>query len=447
MAVLSYYLDVRYTQKNGKHSLKLRISAKGKKVYLPLGENFTFDKDEWDAEMQMVRPSVKKFRDYNRYLLALMDEYEDKIEKKFEFKDPDAQEVFDVITGRDELPAFLRGETKKKVETSKTLRALFERHIEDKKERPKSAESYAYTLRLLEHYLGAKIDSLTFDRIDYEWLENFRRWLRSEGKLGTSNNKKKGEVREASGLSVNSTAIHLENLRAVNNLAKHLKLTDNYAFDGYTIAREETRKYVMGFGELRKLWAYQPQSRSEEYHLDMFKIIFGLCGINAVDLSKLTEENLVGERVEFYRQKTGVFGNLRIEPEIRELMNKHKGKDGKLVDIADRYGDSDNFLSKMNKVLKTIGDWHIEGSKHKKVYDKVYWPKISSYTARRSWASAAGMEDVAFDTIDMGLTHKGLTMADVYVQRFWHKLDVANRRVLDVVLGIAEPTYEESLDF
>ena len=450
MAKLSYYLDVRYAQKSGKHVLKLRICSKGKKVYMALGERFIFGKDEWDAEHQTVTKKHCQARMLNQELRVMLTSYETKVAEKFGLARATADEVYELLSGETKKPVKVETEDLKE-----SVRALFKLHIERKADRPKSAESYMYTLTLLEKYVDG-LGRLTFDDIDYEWLERFRAWCLTSGRTGGSNAAcERGKARPSTaacggrtgkkGLSVNSTAIHLENLRAINNLAKKLKLTTNYAFDDYTIRRESVMKYTMGFGELRQMWTCKGANEYEEYYLDMFRILFGLCGINCVDLYNLREENIKDGRVEFSRQKTGVYGSIRIEPEVGELIKKHRGKNGMLLDLSDRYADSDGFIGKMNTALKRIGDFHWEG--HTKVMDKVYWPKITTYTARYSWATAAGMEDVPLDTIDMGLTHKGTTMADVYVRRMWMKLDHANRKVLDVVTGKAEPTYQEAEHF
>lgn len=420
MVNLSFYLDVRYVQKTtGAHALKLRIASKGKKLYLPLGSQFVFTPDQWDAASQRVTKKVSGSKMINVELNALIASYRNKVIDAFGMESVDASKVLELLSGK------ISGKSNAK-RNRKSVVVCLEDYIKIKRDKPKSAESYQYTLQKIRQYVNNS-DNLLLDDIDILWLRDFEDWMVKGGK-------------DRKALSVNTAAIHLENLRAIYNYAIDEGLTDKYPFRRFKIKRERVTKDILSLQEMRQLWQCEGANEYEEYYLDIFRLSFALCGLNMADLYNLRDEDLKAGRIEFNRQKTGVHGSIMVEPEAMRIINKHKGSNGRLIDLSERYADVDSFISKINKRLKQIGDFHWEG--HFKVMDRIYWPHISTYTARYCWATFAGMEDVSYDTIDMGLTHKGNSMTDYYVRPFLKKLDVANRRVLDIVTGISEPTYQ-----
>lgn len=417
MIYLSFYLDTRYVNKEGKNTLKFRICCKGKKAYI----TFPFPSlspNEWDAEFQRVTKSNKNYRALNSQLNSMMSEYKSKVESEYGLKDVPVKDV----------QAFLQGNKPAKEKDSNVI-ATLEAYAKLKENRPKSAESFRYTRDKIIAY-EARHAYLEWDAIDYKWLTEFRNWMLRGDK-------------EHKAVAVNTAAIHLENLRAVMNYAIDEGLTEKYPFKKFIIEREQVVKPIMSLPDLILLFKYNGQTQQEEYYLDIYRLIFCLCGINIVDLYNARDCDVVGGRLEFNRQKTGVHISIKLEPEALELINKHKGTDGHLVDLHERYASSDNFCSQINKRLKQIGEWHFDG--HTKVYDKKYWPYASTYTARRNWATLAGMEDFSMNTIGLGLGHKDSSVTAIYVRPYLRKLDIANRMLLDIVTGKCEPSDPEAL--
>ena len=62
--------------------------------------------------------------------------------------------------------------------------------------------------------------------------------------------------------------------------------------------------------------------------------------------------------------------------------------------------------------------------------------KVTTYWARYSWATYAAELDIPKDTISEALGHKyGSSITGVYIKFSRDKIDVANRKVIDYVLG------------
>ena len=63
-------------------------------------------------------------------------------------------------------------------------------------------------------------------------------------------------------------------------------------------------------------------------------------------------------------------------------------------------------------------------------------PEITPYYARYSWATYAAELEIPKDTISEALGHKyGSPITGVYIKFSRDKIDVANRRVIDYLLG------------
>ena len=63
------------------------------------------------------------------------------------------------------------------------------------------------------------------------------------------------------------------------------------------------------------------------------------------------------------------------------------------------------------------------------------WPGLSTYWARHSWATIAASLDVPKETIAAALGHAQNSVTDIYIAFDQSKVDAANRRVIDFVMG------------
>lgn len=295
---------------------------------------------------------------------------------------------------------------------SKLFMPFFRRCIESKRNEG-YRENREYTCRKILEY-DAEAERLTLDDIDLKWLNRFDEWMTGEG------------------LKQNTRNIHFKNIRTVMNRAIDEELTDKYPFRRFKIRPEATRKRNLPVEELRKLFTCDVEEY-QEFYRDMAKLIFMLCGINAVDLYNL--ENITPDgRVEYRRAKTHRLYSIRVEPEAMEVIGRWRGEK-KLLCMADRWKSHKDFTKWLNEALKKIGDMKRVGRGGRKEI-RPYWPEISSYWMRHSWATIAYNDcDVSKDVISQALGHRsGAEVTEVYLDRDRRKIDEANRRVLDWVL-------------
>ena len=304
-------------------------------------------------------------------------------------------------------------EESEKEKAKRELFMPFFRQRIDSKTNEGYKESQEYTYKKITEFAD-DANRLKFADIDLKWLNRFDEWLVGKG------------------LSQNTRNIHFKNIRTIINRAIDEELTDKYPFRRFKIKPEATRKRSLTVEELRKLFTCEVEPYQEMYR-DMFKLIFMLIGINAVDLFNLKEVTSSG-RVEYRRAKTHRLYSIKVEPEAMELIKKYPGTSG-LLSISDRWTSHKDFIKWTNKGLQKIGEMKIVGRGGKKKITS-FWPDITTYWARHTWATIAYNDlDIPKDVISQALGHSmGSGITEIYLDRDQRKVDEANRRVLDWVL-------------
>ena len=269
------------------------------------------------------------------------------------------------------------------------------------------------------HAYGYNLETLTFDQMTAEWLEEFDDFL------------------AITAPRPNARAINHRNIRAVFNYAKkRKKLAIPYPFDDFKIQHSETRHLNLTIEQARLLKNYDLTEEHIAKCRDIFMLMIYLRGINAADLFNAKKDQIINGRLEYYRRKTGAFTSVKIEPEAQAIINKYAGNEY-VLDIAEKYADTKNYLRRMDKYLKKVGPVQM-GPRGKKTYLGMF-DKISSNGARHTWASLTFELGYSIDTASDGLTHKsGHKTTNIYVNRYkMLNVDRANRHVIDYILNRA----------
>ena len=231
-------------------------------------------------------------------------------------------------------------------------------------------------------------------------------------------------------MKVNTIGIHLRNIRAVFNWAVSDEKTQNYPFSHFKIKHEETQKRSLSAADLRLLRDF-PCAEYQKPYRDIFMLMFYLIGINAKDLLYLTHKNLVGDRIEYVRAKTGKRYSVKVEPEAKAIIERYKGKKY-LIDPLDRFKSYLDWLHHFNDALKDIGKDCQPG---KKKTGNALFPNISSYWSRHTWGTIAAEIDTPIDVIAHALGHRipELSVTNIYIRFNEKKIDKANRAVIDFI--------------
>ena len=403
MATLRLYLDRRIVKdKTAPAPLKLALGHKGNTALIPLNISVTEAQLDRRGNKITNHPNKAFLNDYitQRMLCAQTVILQMKMEG--------AVDRMDITTLKNHIAAALSNEPEEEAQ-DKGLFLPHYRKFMERKGNPHTREIYSLTLTHLTRF-ARDIGSLRFEDITKSWLTDFDNYL-----ARTSPSK-------------NARNIHLRNIRAVFNDAIDEELTAHYPFRKFKIRGVPTAKRSLTVEELRTLFSCDCDDTQRKY-LDIFKLIFMLCGINVIDLCNA--EEISGGRLEYNRAKTGRLYSIKVEPEAMEIIGRYRGK-SHLLDILDRYGNYKDYAKRLNESLKRIG--HTETGKRGKKTFRPLFPQLTTYWARHSWATIAASLDIPKETIAAALGHGGNTVTDIYIDFDRKKIDEANRRVLDWVL-------------
>lgn len=392
------YYDGRKCDPNERCPVYVKITHIGTAAYIVTDVHLLAS--EWNKETESVVKNPNKTA-YNRHLNALVENYKATIDNLVISQDISrfsASRIKDILT-------------QKPVRTK--FDAAYLSYANSKKGGTKV--SYEQTHTLLEEYKHYDTE-MRFEDITVEWLGGFEDFLAT---------KKKHKQ--------NTIIIHLSHIRAVIGKAVKDKVISNNVFADFHSLKPVASKRALPADEIKRIM--QIENHKQQYWLDMFKLSFLLVGLNFADMLHLTET--LDGRIDFVRQKTLYTQrmlSLKIEPEAQALIDKYKGKKYVLRFLEDElkrkiYKNADaEKIAVAWKNITSKCDTHL---KHIR-------PKLSTYWARHTWSSIAYNHcDISRDTIAQSLGHaSGHKTTNIYISADSKRVDEANRKVIDFVLGI-----------
>lgn len=412
MATVHIYLDKR-SLRGSEAQLKIGINKRGSSAYIPLGQWIL--PSQWDAVRERVKehPNRARINSYIDNRKTAISNILMRLTVDGELTKLSATQIKNKIVALLEPKEFEPNSLIHRMELYASTR-----------EAQSTKEKYELTIKKVLEY-DSRARSLTFEDISKEWLDGFDRFL-----MDCSPSK-------------NARNIHFRNIRAVFNDAIDNDITSAYPFRKFKIRPEATKKRSLTLAQLRELFNYPVEPYQRRY-LDMFKLSFYLIGINVTDLCNLYEISPDGHLV-YKRAKTKKMYSIKVEPEALEIINRYRGK-GHLLNLMDDIKSPRTFTLKFDRALKEIGPvtyeqnpkWKPNSHKHRlhKVHHAAF-PGLSSYWARHTWATIASEIDIPHETISASLGHSitNKTTA-IYIDFNMAKVDAANRKVIDYVLGI-----------
>lgn len=285
-----------------------------------------------------------------------------------------------------------------------------------------TAHVYQSTLNTVMAYHGSP--NMDCRRINPEWLKRFEIYLRSRG------------------CSWNTVSTYLRVLRAVYNRAVDLRraayvphlfrsvYTGTRADKKRALADEDMHKV---FSRLSKSAVPQRLGRTRE----LFILMFLLRGLPFVDLAYLRKGDLNGNVITYRRRKTGRTLTVTLTPEAMLILGRYINRDigsPYLFSILkspegskEAYREYQLALRQFNLQLELLGRLlNLEG-------------KLSSYTARHTWATTAYYCEVHPGVISEAMGHSSITVTETYLKPFNNKkIDEANKRIVDYVNRFVE---------
>lgn len=324
MITTKFYLDNRAVKDDPDKlaPIKLVISKRGTTALMSTGVKVLLS--QWDKKKQLV---VK--RENEKKLNFFLSKFKLQIENiLLDAQSSGALAGMSASQVKEYINSILTPIEEDESESKDLFLPCYLRFTAQKKNRTR--ELYDTTLKRIKEYCD-DCDTLTFAQIDKAWLHGFDLHLSKTSP------------------SRNARNIHLRNIRAVFNYAIEEEYTTSYPFRKFKLRNEPTIKRSLTITQLRQLFECKPWHVYQEY-LDIFKLMFYLCGINLIDLFNLTEKNMVKGRIEYIRAKTGKFYSIKVEPETLEIIEKYRGEKY-LINIHDRYKNHKDYMKHLNKGL------------------------------------------------------------------------------------------------
>ncbi|MDD2307718.1 MAG: site-specific integrase [Prolixibacteraceae bacterium] len=398
-ATTAIILDTRREKNNGTYPVKVRVTYDQR--YKKYGTKYALNEDDYETI------TSKNFRSEKlRNIKAALDKIK-----------VNADEV---ISGIEEFnfDEFENIFLEKRGDMTNIINA-FDAIVVQKKEsgRIGTAIGYEYAKKSLQEFekyqLNLKktdeVDTLQFKKITVNYLNEYDKWMRSEGKTATT------------------IGMYLRNVRALMNTAVKTNVIKSNAYPfgvgKYEIPTSNSIKKALSNEELKKLFEYQPKAGSpEHYFFDLWLFSYLCNGLNIKDILRLKYSNIQGESIIFVRAKTEHTTKQRTE--IEAILTPIAKQ------IIDRWGtkpvQSDNFIfpflnkemtaDKQHKV-KEQAVWQI--NKYiKKVAAKVgIDAKLTTYVARHSYTSKLLRAGISIEFLRQQLGHTDSKTTLNYAQK------------------------------
>ena len=395
---LSVRLDKRYQLANGKYPVKLVLARNGKTMYVPL--NIDVRAEDWNQKaknMEYVR-NIPNRRALNIHIRAALANAEQKIRdlqlrgKLREYDDKRLLKLLSYDPTEHEQSRLLKYHADKFIAERRTdgTREAYETSMKA------FARHYDY-----EHFLLQDFDkNLILDYIK---------------KL------------EAEGLKRNTIEHYLSHLRIIYKFAYVNDAIDK-PFPYIMSTKQRTTKRNLFVEQIRQLRQGEGLTDRQKRYVDIFMLILYMRGINMKDLSELTDESLHNGRISYDRDKTGKPYEVKVEPEMMEIIEKYRGRKH-LLKFFDGEKPSyyKNFGNCMRQTLRTAA------------MRLGMTEKISAYWARHSWATLAIEIGGTMEMVSAGLGHSlGVPVTNIYVAFRQKQIDELARKVIDYILQKGE---------
>ena len=280
-----------------------------------------------------------------------------------------------------------------------TLRAVKEFH---------TGKTLTYSNRVkvetrYKDYISGK--KLHFIDITPTWLTRFEKWQIDQGRARTT------------------IAIYMRNIRVLVNLAirKH-KIKMDYPFHEYRPKEAGGRKLALSAHQIRQIADYVTHDPEVIFFRDMFMFSFLANGMNVSDIARLRHSNIDNGSIHFVREKTKIKTrqteiHVPITKQMQSIIDRHGnraiGHDAFLFPILQPDMTEQKQYMQVKQCVKMLNKHIRQIAKAINITDRV-----SSYTARHSWATIAKNSGASIEYIKEALGHSNVLVTEKYLKSF-----------------------------
>ena len=234
------------------------------------------------------------------------------------------------------------------------------------------------------------------------------------------------------GMVRNSISFYMRIMRAVYNKAVRQKLVEqSHPFTEVYTGIDRTRKRAVSESVISQLYKLK---LTEDTPLALARdiFIFSYCtrGMAFVDIAYLKKENIQNGVICYARRKTGQLLSVRIEPSIQQIIDRYSSALSPYVfpiltstDTKQAYEEYQVAINNHNRLLRRLSKMLPTGC------------KLTSYTSRHSWATAARNHNVPISVISAGMGHTSEQTTQIYLTMLENSvIDDANQGLIRSLL-------------
>lgn len=210
----------------------------------------------------------------------------------------------------------------------------------------------------------------------------------------------------------------------------------------YTGTRSDVKRAVDArtVGRMIRMSGCPDESASAKA-VDWFVLMFMLRGIPFVDLAHLRRSNLDKGVLTYCRHKTGQEVSITVPREAMDIINRRMAENDHPSYLLPILGQPRTGKRRQEKVLTPYQEYQCELRNLNRRLERVsvdlrLGGRLSSYTARHTWATIAFHQETPVGVISRGLGHSSVKVTETYLKPFGDKeVDRTNRKILNYVLN------------
>jgi len=392
---ISTILETRYKRKDNTYAVKLRVTYQRQQKFYPISH---LTKEDW-AKVQGERPRGQygEWRDMFRGIEAKALD----IVKKLE---PFSFEAFEKRYNRNKI-------------NRKDALELIQEYVDQLNEEKRSGTAYSYKTALVSIKKFVKETGrkkLPLTAVTPDWLQAYEDWMLKEGK------------------SVTTIGIYLRSFRTILNIGieEGSLLQEQYPFGKrkYQIPAGRNVKKALTLADIKKIVEYKPKDKYESRARDLWLFSYLCNGINVKDIALLRYGFIDKDSIQFIRSKTQRSARqdqkpivVSLLPEAKAIIKrwglKPKKPENLVFDLISEDAGHEKQAAQIRQAAKMINKYMDRIRKACKIE-----MKVTTYTARHSFATVLKRSGASTELISESLGHKDLKTTENYLDSFESKV-------------------------
>lgn len=287
----------------------------------------------------------------------------------------------------------------------KTLNETFRNKIEKMREEERIGTMLFYRdiLTGIEKYAG---NSIGLKEISVEWLNDLERHLLKR-------------------VSYTTVAMYMRGIRAMMNEARRAGTLKEaqypFGIGKYEIRSTKGKKKALSLEEISLIANYTDGNSRTEFYRDIWLFLYMSNGMNMADLVRLKYKNIVDGEICFYRQKTIRTSNtmrqiyVSIMPEMEKIISKwgnERSPDNLIFPLVAETDDPIEYKKRIKNATRCVNN------RLRLIGRAVGIEKITTYTARHSYATILERSGVTLSYISESLGHSSIKTTENYLASF-----------------------------